>query len=111
VFLKENNRVTRIEGEVMATTKERLERLINAKKQLEAQISRNGQILAAVSKVAHSSWYPVLGMGYIYLGKQVVVLHTLYLLFYMIRRNEALRYPFFWLWYIHFGEQLVLKHS
>jgi len=55
VFLKENNRVTRIEGKVMATTKERLERLINAKKQLEAQISKNGQILAAVSKVAHSS--------------------------------------------------------
>jgi len=64
VFLKENNRVTRIEGKVMATTKERLERLINAKKQLEAQISKNGQILAAVSKVAHSSWYPVPGMRY-----------------------------------------------
>jgi len=63
VFFKENNRTTRIEGKVMATTKERLERLINAKKQLEAQISRNGQILATVSKVAHSSWYPVLGMG------------------------------------------------
>nr|XP_016931506.1 26S proteasome non-ATPase regulatory subunit 9-like [Drosophila suzukii] len=35
----------------MATTKERLERLINAKKQLEAQISRNGQILAANDNV------------------------------------------------------------
>jgi len=95
----------------MATTKERLERLINAKKQLEAQISKNGQILAAVSKVAHSSWYPVPGMRYTCFGKHVVVVHTQYVLFYRIRRNEPLWYPFFWLGYIHFGEQLVLKHS
>lgn len=32
------------------TTKEKLERLMNAKGQLEAQIAKNGQILAAVSK-------------------------------------------------------------
>ncbi|XP_017001300.1 26S proteasome non-ATPase regulatory subunit 9 [Drosophila takahashii] len=36
------------------TTKERLERLINAKKQLEAQISKNGQILAANDNVGMS---------------------------------------------------------
>lgn len=58
VFFGTNAGITRIEVEVMAagtTTKERLERLINAKKQLEAQINRNGQILAAVSKFACSS--------------------------------------------------------
>ncbi|KMZ03761.1 26S proteasome non-ATPase regulatory subunit 9 isoform X2 [Drosophila simulans] len=36
------------------TTKERLERLINAKQQLEAQINRNGQILAANDNVGMS---------------------------------------------------------
>lgn len=47
------------------TTKERLERLMAAKAQLEAQISKHGQILAAVSKVAHSCPYPMRMVGYI----------------------------------------------